>query len=234
MVIHSENVSITSAGGTFQGYFAAPEGDPVPGVIVIQEIFGVNSHIRSVVERFAAAGYAALAPDIFWRVEPGIELGYTPDDVAKGRALKDKMNLDEVIEDVRASFAVLGARPECADKKLGITGYCYGGLIAYAAAARLDPACASSYYGGGITNYLDEANNISQPIQFHFGSEDGGIPMTDVEQIRQAMSGHDKAEVFVYEGAGHGFHCDQRGSFDQDSANLAWERTLGLLAQHLA
>jgi carboxymethylenebutenolidase len=180
------------------------------------------------------AGYAALAPDIFWRVQPGIELGYTADDIAKGRELKAKMNMDEVIEDVRAAFDVLGAQPECQGQKLGIIGFCYGGLISYTAATRLDPACASSYYGGGIVEYLNEADRLSCPIQFHFGEQDAAIPLDQVEQVRKAVSRKTNAEVFVYEGAGHGFHCDQRGSYNEASAKIAWERTLSLFGKYLA
>lgn len=234
MTIKTEQLTITNADGSFQGYFAAPESGPAPGVVVIQEIFGVNSHIRSVVDRFAEAGYVALAPDIFWRIEPGIELGYTPDDVSKGRELKGKMNMDEVIEDVRATFSVLAAHPQCRGERQGIVGYCYGGLITFTAAARLNPACASSYYGGGIVEYIDEADQISCPIQFHFGEKDGAIPLDQVEQVRNAVSNKANAEVFVYEGAGHGFHCDQRGSYDAGSADIAWQRTLELFSKHLS
>jgi carboxymethylenebutenolidase len=230
----SEYLTITRSGGSFQGYFTAPDSANAPGVIVVQEIFGVNSHIRSVCERLTEAGYAALAPDIFWRVQPGIELGYTPDDIAEGRELKAKMDMDDVIEDVRAAFAVLGARPECLGRKLGIVGFCYGGLITYTAATRLNPACASSYYGGGIVEYLAEADRLDCPIQFHFGEQDAAIPLDQVAQVRQAVSAKADAEVFVYEGANHGFHCDQRGSYNEASAKIAWQRTLGLFGKHLA
>ena len=233
MSTKSETVTITSAGGTFEGYFAAPEGKTSPGVVVIQEIFGVNSHIRSVVDRLSDAGYAALAPDVFWRVEPGIQLGYAPDDVTAGREIRAKIEVDDTVEDVRATFEALGARPECKSQKLGIVGFCYGGLITYLSAVRHQPACASAYYGGGIPNYLGEVNGLTAPIQFHFGDQDSGIPMEHVDQIREATKDNGTAEVFVYEGAGHGFHCDQRGSYDAPSAKVAWERTLALFAQHL-
>ena len=256
MAITTERLTVNGPDGQFQAYFAAPQqnnsvpddpvpddpapddpapGDPVPGVIVIQEIFGVNSHIRSVTERLAQAGFAALAPDIFWRIEHGIELGYNADDVAKGRELKSKMNMDEVISDVSATFDALTTRPECNQKqKPGIVGFCYGGLISYVAAARLNPACASSYYGGGIVDYLNEADKINAPIQFHFGSEDNAIPLDQVEQVRQIMADKADTGVFVYQGAGHGFHCEQRGSYNAASAAVAWDRTLKLFAQHLA
>lgn len=173
MGIKREHIDIISPAGTFKGYFAAPEGGgAVPGVVVIQEIFGVNSHIRHVVENFAAAGYAALAPDVYWREEAGLELDYTPDDVAKGRELKGKMNMDEVMEDLKATFDTLGARPETRGRKLGLNGYCFGGMVAYLGACRLNPAATSAYYGGGIGGLLGEAGGINAPIQYHFGEID--------------------------------------------------------------
>ncbi|MFO1351985.1 MAG: dienelactone hydrolase family protein [Gammaproteobacteria bacterium] len=234
MALNTEWLDIDSGNGRFQAYLAAPAAASAPGVVVIQEIFGVNSHIRSVCERLAQAGYAALAPDIFWRVRPRIELGYGPDDIAQGRELKAKMKMDEVIEDVRASFAALAARPQCRGRKSAIVGYCYGGLVAYVAAARLHPACASSYYGGGIVEYLDEADKLDLPMQFHFGAKDAAIPLDQVEKIRAAVANKPAIEVLVYPDAGHGFHCDQRASFHAPSAELAWNRTLALFTRHLA
>ncbi len=233
MAIKTESVQISSSGGTFGGYLAAPEGATVPGVIVIQEIFGVNSHVRSMVERFAEAGYAALAPDLFWRVEPNIELGYTPDDIAKGREIRGELDNDATVEDVRAAFAALAQRPETQGHGLGITGYCWGGLVTYLAACRLDPAAASAYYGGGIVGFLGEAERIQCPIQFHFGEVDPGIPLAEVEQIKARMEGRSDAEVFVYPGADHGFNCDQRGSYQEAAAKQAWERTMALFGAHL-
>ena len=231
MTMQTQMLDVTGADGAFQAYFATPDS-PRAGLIVIQEIFGVNSHMRDVTERLAGAGFAALTPDLFWREQPGIELGYTPEDVAKGRELKAKSEVDHAIRDVGAAFDVLSARPECRGKKIGVIGFCYGGLITYLAAARLKPACAASYYGGGIVGYLDEADKIDCPIQFHFGQQDSAIPLDQVEQIRAAVSGKD-AEIFIYEGAGHGFHCDQRGSYNEASAKVAWERSMTLFNNHL-
>lgn len=233
MPVNTETLTIAGRDGSFAGFFAAPESASAAGVIVIQEIFGVNSHIRAVTERFAEAGYAALAPDIFWRKQPGIELGYSTQDIARGRELKAAMNTDEVIEDLRAAFATLASQRQCQGRKCGVVGYCYGGLLAYVAAARLHPACASSYYGGGIVDYLDEVDKLDCPIQFHFGEQDSAIPLDQVEQVRAATRDKADAEVFVYKGAGHGFHCDQRGSYDEHSAAIAWERTLALFSEHL-
>ena len=231
MVVKSQMVDIAGADGVLQGYFAVSD-QPRAGIVVIQEIFGVNSHIRDVSNRLAATGYAVLAPDLFWRVQPDIQLGYTPDDISKGRAVKDRVAVDDAVNDLQASFAVLRAQPECQGKKIGVVGFCWGGLLTYLAAARLDPACAASYYGGGIANFLDEADEIDCPVQFHFGDQDQAIPMDQVDKIRAAVQGK-SAEVFVYHGAGHGFHCDQRGSYNADSAKLAWERTLGLFDRFL-
>jgi carboxymethylenebutenolidase len=234
MAIKTETVKIKSAGGTFNGFFAAPQGGgPVPGVVVIQEIFGVNSHMRDMCQRFANAGYAALAPDLFHSIGPDIQLGYTPDDIAKGREMRGKLNDDKVVEDVRASFETLGARPESKGKKLGITGYCYGGFVTYLAACRLKPAAVSAYYGGGIVNAIQEADKISAPIQFHFGEKDPGIPMAQVDQIKAKMTGRSNAEVFVYPDADHGFNCNDRKSYQPAAAKLAWERTMQHFGKHL-
>jgi len=226
----SQTLSINNQ---FNAYLATPDSSiPAPGVLVVQEIFGVNSHIRSVTERFAEAGYVALAHDVFWRDAPGIELGYEADDIARGRELKAATNTDAAVADMKAALAALRARPEC-NGNVAVVGFCYGGLLTYLAATRLDPDCASSYYGGGIADFLDEADKISIPMQFHFGEKDAAIPLEHVEQLRQAVNGKENIEIFVYPGAGHGFHCDQRGSFDTASADQAWARTLALFSQHL-
>lgn len=233
MPIKTEWVTVVQAEQPFPAYLALPSGPAKGGVVVIQEIFGVNSHIRSVAERTAEAGYVALAPDLFWRVQPHIELGYTPDDIAKGREHRGKLKDDETVKDVEASMKVLIARPEMKGKKWGVMGFCWGGLITYLAAARLKPAAASVYYGGGIPNYLKESGNIKCPILFHFGELDKGIPLTDVDKIKEALKSKSDATVYVYPGADHGFHCDQRGSYNASSAKQAWERTMPFFGKAL-
>ncbi len=234
MAIKTESVKIKGAGGTFSGFFAAPQGGgPVPGVVVIQEIFGVNSHMRDMCQRFANAGYAALSPDLFHSVGPDIQLGYTPDDIAKGREIRGKLDNDKVLEDVRATFDALRARPETKGKKVGVTGYCWGGFVTYMAACRFKPAATSAYYGGGIVNVLKEADKISAPIQFHFGEKDPGIPMAEVDQIKANMKSRANAEVFVYPNADHGFNCNDRKSYQEAAAKLAWQRTMQLFGKHL-
>jgi carboxymethylenebutenolidase len=226
MAVKTEWVTVVQAEQPFPAFLALPAGPARGGVVVIQEIFGVNSHIRSVAERIAEAGYVALAPDLFWRVKPHIELGYTPDDIAQGREHRGKLKDDETVKDIDASMKVLVARPEMNGKKWGVVGFCWGGLISYLTACRLKPAAASVYYGGGIPNYLKESGHIPCPILFHFGELDKGIPLTDVDKIKEALKSKADATVHVYPGADHGFHCDQRGSYHPASAKQAWERTV--------
>jgi carboxymethylenebutenolidase len=226
MAIKTEWVTVVNAEQTFPAYLALPSGPARGGVVVVQEIFGVNSHIRSVAERTAEAGYVALAPDLFWRIKPHLELGYTPDDVTTGRGYRGQLKDDETVKDVEASMKVLTARPEMQGKKWGVMGFCFGGMITYLSAARLKPTAASSYYGGGIVNYLAEAGNIKCPIMFHFGELDHGIPVEQVDKLKDALKSKPDATVHTYPGADHGFHCDARGSYNPDSAKQAWGRTV--------
>jgi carboxymethylenebutenolidase len=174
-------------------------------------------------DRFAAAGYAVIAPALFDRVERGVELGYTPDDVGKGREFRMKLDDKAVMADVEAAAKHLGA------KKLGIVGYCFGGTVAFWGATRSHSfAAASGWYGGGIAGTRDEKPNC--PLQLHFGEKDGSIPMSDVDAIRGAQP---KAEIYVYMGAQHGFGCDERGSFSKPDYELAQQRTLDFFKANL-
>ena len=223
-----------SDGHRFGAYRADPSGKPKGGIVVVQEIFGVNKHIRELSDGFAQDGYAAIAPALYDRSSrKGIQLGYTPDDIAKGREIRGKLDTDKVLEDVRAAFDALGTRPETKGKKLGVTGYCWGGFVTYLAACRFKPASVSAYYGGGIVNFLKEADKIAAPIQFHFGEKDPGIPMAEVDQIKAKLKGRANADVFVYPGADHGFNCNDRKSYQEAAAKLAWERTMQLFGKHL-
>ncbi len=215
-------------GGRFSGYLALPKTAKAPGVVIIQEIFGVNDHIREVVDEYAAAGYLALAPDMFWRIEPNVQLGYTPEEVQKARAYRPKFILDLGVRDIEATIAAMRAMPEC-DGKVAVVGYCFGGLMAYLTAARTDVLAASCYYGGGIDGFLSEAHAVKCPIQFHFGSKDAAIPAEVWDKVRGAFAGRADAEVFVYEGAQHGFNCTRRASFDPEASRLARARTLEML-----
>ena len=208
-------------GHTLHAYRAGPEG-AAKSLVVVQEIFGVNHHMRSVCDAFAAQGYAVIAPALFDRVGPGIELGYEPDDVARGRELRAKVADTAVMLDVEAAAAALSGTK-------GIVGYCWGGTVAWWGASRSHSfAAAVGWYGGGIAATRTEAPAC--PVQLHFGETDSGIPLTDVDLIRKAQPG---LEVFVYPGAGHGFGCSERGSFDAPAAAFAQERTLAFLKTNL-
>ncbi len=225
-----ENIRLTAADGFELGaYRARPEAAPRGGVVVVQEIFGVNVHIRSVCDGYAEAGYLALAPAIYDRIEPDAQLGYTPDDVTRGREIRAKCDMANVIADVTAA-AENAAEGGPGAEKVGIVGYCWGGQIVYIAACRLADklTCASGYYGGGIVPFLGEAPAI--PLMLHIGTEDASVPLSDAEQIGKA---HPEVAIHLYEGAGHGFNCDLRASYHAEAAALARDRTLAHFAEHL-
>ncbi|MEC9339956.1 MAG: dienelactone hydrolase family protein [Pseudomonadota bacterium] len=228
MAIQGRDITLKGPDGEFSAYGVMPAG-ATAGVVVIQEIFGVNHHIRSVTERIAAAGYAALAPDIFHAQQAGVQLGYNEQDVQTGFGLMQGLDMDAAVQDIGVCIDFL--RDQTGDK-VGVTGFCMGGRLTYLAAANLSPDAVAAYYGGGIASQLDQAASISCPILFHFGERDAHIPMNDVEKIRAAVSGLADATVHTYD-ADHGFHCDERGSYDADAAKLAWSRTLAFFEQHL-
>jgi carboxymethylenebutenolidase len=204
-------------------YRADPQGKPKGGMVVVQEIFGVNHHIRAVCDRLAAAGYAAVAPALFDRFVRNFESGYSPDEIAKARTYLTTINWDNMLRDVDAAAGDLkGAGP------LGVIGFCMGGTVAFLTATRLSGfSAAIAYYGGQIIRFADEKARC--PVQMHFGEKDEHIPMTDVETIKKKQP---QAEVYSYP-AGHGFYCDERGSFHAPSAEQAWDRTLAFLQRHM-
>jgi len=206
---------------SFDAYVARPADQPKAGLVIVQEIFGVNQHIRRIADGFAKDGYLAIAPALFDRVERGIELGYDKDDVAAGRAIRAKISWDQAMSDVSAALGFLAGAG-----KAGVIGYCWGGSVAWLAACRLNPAAAVCYYGGNIHECRNE--QPSCPVMFHFGEEDAGIPLDQVKEIGKA---HPKQELFTYPGAGHGFNCEMRGSYHADSAAIARERTLAFLGR---
>ena len=209
-------------GHSFSAYVAGPE-NATKGIVVVQEIFGVNHHMRDMADRFATAGYAVVCPALFDRTDRGVELGYTADDVAKGREFRMKLSDAQVMADIEASAAHL------AGKKLGIVGYCFGGTVAWWGATRTTKFAASScWYGGGIAGTKDERPNCV--VQMHFGEKDASIPMTDVDAIKAAQP---KVESHVYMGAEHGFGCNERGSFSKPDYELAQTRTMDFFTKHL-
>jgi carboxymethylenebutenolidase len=214
---------LTAADGhRLSAYRAGPENAP-HGLVVIQEIFGVNHHMREVSDAFAAAGYAVITPAMFDRVQRGVELGYGPDDMKTGRDLRAKVPEAGIVADIEAAAKALGNVP------VGIVGYCWGGTVAWWGATRSHAfKAAVTWYGGGIAGTRTEHPNC--PVQMHFGEVDSGIPLSDVDAIRAAKP---EVEIFVYPGAGHGFGCTERDSFKPDARDLAQQRTLAFLAKHV-
>ena len=213
-------LTLTSSDGfTLSAYRADPTTPARGGVVVVQEIFGVNSHIRSVVDRFAALGYVAIAPALFDRLEPGFETGYTAADMPRAMQALQTVDKEKALLDIAAAVDVLKA----AGLKVCVTGYCMGGMLAFRTATHVEGlAAASCYYGGGIANFAHEVPLC--PTDLHFGLKDSLIPPEQVAIIKAARS---DVGYYFYD-ADHGFNCDQRGSYDAESAQIAWARTIRL------
>ena len=211
-------------GHTLSAYVAQPTGTPKGAVIVVQEIFGVNSHIRAVADGYAAAGYLAIAPAMFDRVQRDYEAGYSQDEIGQGIEIMKQLDFDNALLDINAALSKVPA-----DLKSGVVGYCFGGSIAWLAAQRLSKLSASvCYYGGAIPNFVEEP--LRCPTMLHFGNQDGSLPLDKAQAVAQK---YPDAISHFYE-ADHGFNCDQRGSYNQEASQLALTRTLEFLARHLA
>jgi carboxymethylenebutenolidase len=215
------DVELTAADGhRLSAYLSEPTGASLGGIVVIQEIFGITRHIRAVADQFAAAGFLAAAPALFDRVERGVDVPYT--DMQKGFSYVKALKTGQVMFDIQAAIDRVSAAG-----KVGVVGYCWGGTMAYLAAARLKIAAAVAYYGGGIHNYTGEKPRI--PVMFHFGEKDTHIPMSAVEQIKTAYP----EGIYHMYPADHGFNCTDRASFDAASAKLALERSLKFLHRNV-
>lgn len=222
----SEFVKLRAADGhELSAYVALPADEPIAALVVIQEIFGVNAHIRSVADGYAKDGFLCVAPALFDRIQPGIELGYDGEDMQIARSLIPKLNPNNAVVDVQAAieYAV-----SASGRNVGVIGYCFGGTLAWLSATRLRPTAAVGYYGGNIGNYATETPTC--PVMLHFGSQDAHIPAADVEKVHAA---HPEVEIYWYD-AGHGFNCDPRASYNAAAAQEARERSLGFLKKHLA
>ena len=213
-----------SDGFNLGAYRADPAGAPKGAIVVIQEIFGVNSHIRNICDRLANEGYVAIAPAIFDRIEPDFQSGYSPDEVAVARKFVASPDWPAMLRDTQAAIdAVKDIGP------VGIIGFCLGGSIVYAAATKLSGLRAAvGYYGGAVVRFADDKPTV--PTQLHFGEKDTGIPLSDVEIIKAKRP---EVEVLVYPGAQHGFGCDERASYDKPSSDLAWQRSLAFFSKNL-
>ena len=212
-----------SDGHKLSAYRAEPAGKPKGGLIIAMEIFGVNSHIRGVADGYAADGYLVIAPALFDRVQPGYETGYSQEEVQRGIGIIQKLTLDNAMKDVSAAMGNIVSAG-----KVGIVGYCWGGTVSWKAACNVNGlACAVPYYGGGIPGLNGEKPKC--PVLFHWGESDQSIPLTKAQEFAAAH----KDQTHYFYAAGHGFNCDQRGSYDAQSAALARSRTLAFLAKHL-
>ena len=221
-----EHIQITSGDGIEIGaYVARTSGPAKGGILVIQEIFGVNGHIREVTDGYAQSGYLAIAPKIFDRIDKDIELGYEEADMGQGIELAfQKLNMEQTLSDLQAAIDELRREQD----RIGLVGYCFGGLLTWLSACDLQGVDAAvSYYGGGVVNHAEKQANC--PVMMHFGELDAHIPMTDVEKIRSAQP---NVQLFSYD-ADHGFNCDHRASFNQVAANQALERSLEFFAEHV-
>ena len=220
-----QDITLTSKDGFQLGaYKAEPEGKPRGAIVVIQEIFGVNHHIRSVADRYAQLGFVAIAPALFDRGEKNFQSGYDGAAMDKARGMTQKIPLDQRLADTQAAIDAVKSVG-----KVAVLGYCMCGSIAFLSATRLSGVSAAvGYYGGQIAQFAEEKPKA--PVMLHFGEKDQSIPLTDVEKIKAA---HPGTPIFVYMGAGHGFHCDERGSFNAEAAQVAACRSEEFLAKHI-
>lgn len=221
----SEFVRLRAADGHELGaYVALPQAEPVAALVVIQEIFGVNAHIRSVADGYAKDGFLSVAPALFDRIQPGVELGYDDEDVQTARGMIPKFSLDKAVEDIQAALEYAAS---ASAKYVGVIGYCLGGTLAWLSATRLRPRVVVGYYGGNIGKFAQETPTC--PVMLHFGREDAHIPASDVEKVQAA---HPDVEVYWYD-AGHAFNCEPRANFNAAAAKQARERSVGFLRKHM-
>jgi carboxymethylenebutenolidase len=218
-------------GGSFQGYMTLPKSGKGPAILLIQEIFGINPHIRGVAEQYATDGYVVLAPDLFWRIKPHIELTYDEAGFKAGLDAMGKLDFPKALADLKSSLALLRSRPEVTGK-IASVGFCLGGTLSFLTAATTDIDAAVSYYAGGVDKQLDKVAAIKAPMLFNFGAVDSHIPDDVVTQVETAFKGRN-AKVYRYADADHGFNCWDRATYNQKAASLARGRTLEFLSENI-
>ncbi len=240
--IETTLVTIPNQSLQIDAYLAKPitTETRLPAVIVIQEIFGVNHHIRDVTERIAKLGYLAIAPAMYQRQHPGFELGYTPETIKQGRELKAQTQTEEILSDLNATIQFLDNYPDVKLGGVGMIGFCFGGWIAYLGATLPQVNVTASFYGAGIPHWapsespppITRTNKIQGKLYAFFGEEDASIPPADITLVEQALKAHQvEHKIFRYPRAGHGFFCDQRDSYNAAAAASAWEKVQTLLAE---
>jgi len=218
--------------GSFKAYLATPAKGSGPGIVLLQEIFGVNAYIRQVADYYAEEGYVVLAPDLFWRIKPGIELGFSDAERQQAFAYREKFDVEKSVDDIGATIAALKSLPEMKGK-VGAIGFCLGGLLAYLSAARLGIDCAVSYYGVGIEKVLSEAGKIRCSMVLHIAEKDKWTPPEVVNAIKGAFEGRPEFEIYIYPGVDHAFSRTGGSNFDKPAAMMAHSRSIALFRKVL-
>ncbi len=241
--IQTDSVKILNDTLEIAAYLAKPVGKgPFPGVVVLQEIFGVNDHIRDVTRRLAQEGYVAIAPALYQRQAPGFETGYTAEDIKIGKQYKEETKAEELLSDIQATINYLIAQTPATANAIGCIGFCFGGHVAYLAATLPDIQATASFYGAGITTMtpgggeptITRTKDIKGTLYAFFGMEDSSIPAQQVDEIEQALNNYQVLHrIFRYEGTNHGFFCNQRASYNESAAADAWEQVKQLFKQEL-
>jgi carboxymethylenebutenolidase len=226
-------IQAPDSSATFTGYLALPASGNGPGVVIGQEIFGVNANMRAVADFYAEEGYVALVPDLFWRLQPGIELGYTEADFATAIDLFQRMDVDLAVQDIDASLNTLRALPEVEGEGLGYVGFCMGGKLAWLTATRTQAACSVGYYGMGIEHLLDEADNLKGRFVLHMAENDGYCDADARAQITARLAGNDKAELYLYPGVDHAFARVGGMHYDKPASLMAHERSIAALKREI-
>jgi carboxymethylenebutenolidase len=221
-----------SDGGKFRGYLCLPRSGKGPGLVVEQEIFGINENVRLVCENYAREGFVTLAPDLFWRMQPNVDLGYTPEDWQRAFDFFERFDVDKGLEDIAATVKHLRVMKECTGK-VGAIGYCLGGKLAYLTAVRTDVDCAVGYYGVGIEASLGEKGKIKKPLMLHIAEKDQFVPPETQAKVKAALKDVRGVEIHSYPGVDHAFARINGDHFDKKAAELANKRTLELLKKHL-
>ncbi|MYM36015.1 dienelactone hydrolase family protein [Duganella sp. FT94W] len=232
METNSQWIEIDSADGAFGAYLSLPRGGKGPGIVLLQEIFGVNQHIRNVADQYAADGYVVLAPDLFWRHGARIELGYDEAGWQRAVELMQATDFAKAQQDISATLKVLRGL-DGVSGKVAALGYCFGGRLSYHTAANGLVDAAVAYYGGGIQNALERAPEIKVPVLMHFGARDDHIPNEAVKRIAETFEHNEQVEIHVYDDAEHGFNCNHRASYQQRAAAAAHGNTLVFLSELL-
>jgi carboxymethylenebutenolidase len=228
----SEKVSISINDGFFDAYVSLPPEGSGPGILLIQEIFGVNSHMRDVADRLAAAGFIVMVPDLFWRMKPGLELGYEGADFDKALGYFQQFDEDKGMADLKEAASALRDHKKCTGR-VGIMGFCLGGKLAFRLGSQFNFNAAVSYYPVSIEKHLDEAARLRCETIIHFAELDQFVPLATYEKIAETLKEKANIHIYMYKGVDHGFNCDARGAYNKEAADLAWSRSLEILNKEL-